>query len=128
MDTIQLNGKDYVNKADVEQEYIKRTSIEEEYVLKNSVEKQRFEDLAINLTDEATVMGMGSCKLAGDWKVVKISIDYLERAIKALKLMTYDKKREAVVIAVSKDYPLCLGDIKQDKFSGIIIAPRVESE
>lgn len=118
MDTIQLNGKEYINKADVEQEY----------VLKNSVEKQRFEDLSLNLTDEANVMGMGSCKLVGDWKVVKISIDYLEKSIKALKLMTCDKKRESLVIAISKDYPLCIGDIKQDKFSGIIIAPRLDSE
>ena len=78
--------------------------------------------------DEANVMGMGSCKLNGDWKVVKISVDYLERAIKALKLITYDKSRESLVIAVSKDYPLCLGDIKGNKFSGIVIAPRIDNE
>jgi hypothetical protein len=128
METIKLNGEDYIKQSLIEKEYVLRSELDKDYVLKSSVDKVKFEDLAINLTDEATAMGMGSCVLSGNWKTVKVSIDYLEKAIKALRLMTYDKKRESLYLAVTKDYPLCLGDIKGDKFSGIIIAPRIDSD
>lgn len=128
METIQLNGKEYINKDDVEKYYIDKIDLERDYILKNSVENPNVDKMVVNLTDENSIMGMGSVKLTGDWKTVKIDISYLETAIKALKLISYKEKRATITVAVAPNYPLCLGDIKESNFSGIIIAPRVDND
>ena len=120
--------KEYVRISEIEKNYVKRVDFEKDYVKKTDVEKPKFEDLVVCLTDEAIVMGMGSCRLSGDWRLVKVSIEYLDRALSAIKSMTCGKKRDSVVIAVANDYPLCLGDVKDGKFSGVVIAPRIEVE
>jgi hypothetical protein len=90
--------------------------------------KKRMEDMVICLSDELTSMAMGSVKLNTEWRAVNIEIEYLKRAIKAIEQISREGKRKYVVLAILEGYPLCLGDISGDEFSGILIAPAWEKD
>ncbi len=94
-------------------------------------DKIGFNDLKVNMSDEAGVIGIGSLELKGDWQLVKVSIQFLKQAIKILENVTYKGKRESVIMAIATDFPLCIGDVKNGEnreFSGVMIAPRVEDK
>lgn len=118
MEELNLNGKKYILEEDINKEYIK----------KEEAKKSGRFDPDIHLLDEANVLGIGSVKINEEWRAVKVTIDYLKKAISILEKVTFDKKRTDVVLIVSKDYPLLVGDVNGDKFSGVIIAPRIDTE
>jgi hypothetical protein len=74
------------------------------------------------------IMGMGSVKLTGDWKAVKVSVEYLENALKSLKALSTTKEpRHSVVLVIANNMPLGVGDISEgNNFAGVLIAPRNE--
>jgi len=80
-------------------------------------------------TDGSRIMGIGTAGIKG-YSVVKISIDYLERAIKMLKLLHKGESNPAVDIAVADDLPLIIGKYSREtnSIAGIAIAPKIESE
>jgi len=80
-------------------------------------------------TDRSRVMGIGTAEIKG-YSVVKISIDYLERAIKMLKLLHKGELNPSVDIAVADDLPLIIGEYCKETSSiaGIAIAPKIESK
>lgn len=116
METIQINGIDYIKKDDVEKEYKKN----------EDVNKPNFKEVGLHLLDNCGIMAMGNVKLDGKWSVVKVTIAYLEKSLKIMKLMETNKERDSITIAVGTDYPLCIGEINDNNmFSGVVIAPRV---
>jgi len=123
MEEIKINEKIYVLKSDFENEYVHKDEIK--------TKSDKFVP-QVSCTDECNVMGLGSVEINSDWNSVIISIDFLERAIGIMKKVTYSNKknakRESVVLAITKNYPLLIGDIKDNMFSGVIIAPRMETE
>lgn len=113
-----IDGKTYVLKEDISKEYAKKAQ----------GQKVEFRAPIIHLVDECGVMGMGSVELLGDWKKVCVSIEYLTKAIKIVEMMSFGKnsKRKTLVLAMAPDYPLCLGEIRDNKFSGVVIAPVIK--
>ena len=111
MRAIKIDGETYINKKDVLEEYIPKEEYEQkiEYAHK---------DLFMN---QEMTMAMGSCKITGDWRKTRINVEYLQKAINSLKNMN-----DNLDIAISNEYPICLGKIENDSFSGIIIAPLQE--
>ena len=125
--TMTINEKEYILKSEYD-EAIKRLA---EY--KNNDIPYNIE---VTCMDEANVMGIGSVEILNpvEFKFSKVSINYLKRAIKILEEITcHDDpkaKRDSVVLGIGENHPLLSGDIKkragENKFSGVIIAPRVE--
>jgi hypothetical protein len=116
METITINGKEYVSKQD----YDNKPS-------GNSEPKLSF-DLKAVLMDEANVLGVGSAKVGSQCIHVRLSTEYIERVIKCLKDMSLDKKGlESVDLVWADDYPVVIGryDEKTKYVSGFILAPRV---
>jgi hypothetical protein len=114
MKTINIDGKEYVLKSDVDKK------------LKES--KTKFHVIRpYGITDPAHVMAMGTVKLGSKARAVLLSFDYLVHAIKALKEFQCD---QVVLAIVSEEHPLVIGrEIDEDnRLSGIVIAPRIESK
>ena len=109
--TIKIDGEEYIRKSDIEDAKKEKTNLEK---------------ATINLLDENYIMGMGSCELTGDWKVLWVGIPYLKKALKIVEMLSYKEKREDIKLCIAPDKPLCIGDIKGNKFSGIMIAPRIK--
>lgn len=108
MEEIEVNGKKYILKEDIEKEFVKK--------------ENKFSVIDIS-TDDSAVMGFGSAELQGEWIRSRIAVDYLENAVKCFK----ELKIESVDVVFTKEYPVVFGRIKNNRVSGIIIAPRIEN-
>lgn len=125
--SIVVDGKTYICEDIVNSEYTKKSELDKEF------KKPRMSDSIFNLRDEACVMAIGSSTLSGEWQTVLISTTYLKRALAIVENMTgfeKGKRIEAIMLSFAKDMPLCLGavDEKSGKFSGVVIAPRVQHD
>ncbi len=124
---IELNNTKYIELKYHEKalESLKRDNRE----LKNK--KDPKEEWSINMVDEAMCLGIGSIKLKDGIRFYsRISLAYLKQAINICEKVTSCKKRESVVLGIGQDFPLLVGDIKEEEkeFSGVIIAPRIDEE
>lgn len=118
MKTINVDGKEYVLKADVEKELEKAKQKEQKF----SVIKP------YGLCDPDHVMAMGTVQLGSNGvKATRVSYDYLNHAIKIIKEIGCDYVTLAIV---DEDLPLIIGrEIDEDnKLSGIVMAPRIKNE
>lgn len=81
-------------------------------------------------TDECIIAGIGAFELKGYSVVVRVSLDYLKRAIKMIEILHKGEKDVSIDIAVAEDNPLIIGryNEKNRKMSGIVLAPRVKNE
>ena len=118
MKEINVDGEMYILKKDVEKLYTRNTEIKKQNL-------EGFKHMKVHFVDNCSVMGLGSFKLINNWNVTKISLDLLKRSIKIAENLLQDDE-QSIVIACSTDKPLCIGAIKKEEFSGVIIAPRVE--
>ena len=122
METIELNGKKYV---DIE-EYNNLKYDYDEFQ-KRPREAPRFNLIQKQLPiDPCNIIAISTVELGGDWFYSRYTLSYIKKAIRALDAFDV----ENVDIVCSKDYPICFGRIEKDgnKVTGIIIAPRVETE
>jgi len=120
MKTIKIDEKEYVLKEDADKK------IEE--LTENKVNKLNT-IYTVGLMDETTIMGMGSVEIGDDYQVVRLTLEYLERMINAVKAMSCTKNKiEFLDIAVSTDKPCVFGqrDILNKSIGGFILAPRVQ--
>jgi len=117
MKTINIDGKEYVLKADVEKE----------------LEKVKQKDTKFHvvkpygLCDDNHVIAMGTAQLDSNTKAVMIGYDYLICAAKILKEIGC----EYVTIAiVSEETPLIIGHEidEKNRLSGLLIAPRIKND
>ncbi len=76
------------------------------------------------------IMGIGTAKVGGYSVVMRVSMDYLERAIKIIKTLHKGEREITVDIAVTDDYPMIIGeyDKKTKSIAGVILAPRVKPD
>lgn len=120
-DKIVMNGVTYLSERYVNEEYTKNTNIKTD-----SKPRLDLKDRGQVMLDNASVIGIGSADLSGEWFKSQYSIKYLEKALKMLNVIG----TEVVDIVVAKQYPVLIGKIDSDsgKFAGFIIAPRVESD
>jgi len=81
-------------------------------------------------TDGYRVAGIGAANVEGYNIVVRVSLDYLERAVKVLKVLHKGEKDANVDIAVTGDYPLIIGEYDKDTgtIAGIVLAPRITGD
>jgi len=81
-------------------------------------------------TDELRVIGIGTAEIKGYSVITKLSLDYLERAIKIVKELHKGEIGITIDIALGGDSPLVIGEYneKTSAIAGVIIAPRVESK
>ena len=128
-----MGKKKQVNKVKGQVEVLKK----ENDLLKRKIEKLknelRDEKLRFNppyLESDDNVYALGSLHI-GEYEgrngnIVKLSIGYVEKALKILKMM--DKK--VIDIFVMNDFPCVLGsyDKKRKDIVGVIIAPRIEGD
>jgi len=115
MKTIEVNGEEYVLKADVDEE------------LKNKKQKFRLVK-PYGLTDPAHVIAMGTVELGNNGaKATRVNYDYLQHDIKIIKEIGCDYVTLAIV---DENMPLIIGrEIDDDnKLSGLIMAPMVKDE
>lgn len=95
---------------------------------KTKKETGTFMDLGTIHNDDNNVLGVGKCKLQGEWIRTKVSINLLQRALKVLQILDYENKDASVSLVWTKDYPLILGTVNEKKMevTGVILAPRKE--
>lgn len=119
MKTINIDGKEYVLKEDVDAEL--KAGKQTEFHAINSSDSI--------LMDEAMVLGVGCFQLDSQMVVTKISTEYLEKVVKCLKTMSLHKEGlETIVLAWGRAQPAIIGTLnKKGEIGGFIIAPRVES-
>lgn len=123
IELITLNGKDYMSVEDVNNEYVLKSKIDEN----KSSGITNLENGKLILKDACGIMAMGSCEVNNDLIFVKISIDYLQNALKSLSYLSGTKtKNDYVILGMKKEFPLLIGDINNNQFSGIFIAPRID--
>ena len=81
-------------------------------------------------TDGCRVMGLGLAKIEGYSVVVNVSLDYLERAVKVLKVLHKGEKDANVDIAITRDHPLIIGEYNKETgtIAGIVLAPRITGD
>jgi len=113
MEEIEVNGKVYVLKADIEKEkgkFPKLTLLSKEMLL-----------------DEANVLGVGTVQVGEEYHSVRLSTKYLEKIITTLKQLSFSKGGlESIDIVWAKDYPCIIGRLGQEgKVSGFILAPKI---
>ena len=112
--------------------FVLKEDIEKEYCVKSSETIQTFKIISKEsmLLEESGVMGIGTVKLGHDFVVVKITTEYLEKAIKCLKQMSFSKKGlDSISIAWAKDQPAIIGRVSETgEMTGFVIAPKVTSE
>jgi len=74
-------------------------------------------------TNDDSVMALGILKLSDKYRVVRIGVEYLQKAVKIAKEMG----SPSVDIAVANDMPFALGEYDEDKneVAGILIAPKI---
>lgn len=118
---IVMNGVTYLSERYVKEEYTKNTDIKTD-----TKPYLNIKDRGQLILDNKNVMGIGSADLSGEWFKSRYSIEYLEKALKMLKVMEI----EIVDLIVAKDYPVLIGKVDKDngKFAGFVIAPRVGSD
>jgi len=119
MEEIEINGQKYILKEDIEKKYILKNKIEK--YTKNPKIKEI--DFCMN---KSNTIAIGSVKLEGDWKVVKIDISYLEKAIKVHKSL--EKENRGLSVALTNDNVFIIGNFDKEKqtIAGVFIAPRTE--
>ncbi len=88
--------------------------------------RTRIDDINLDLSREPKIIAIGNAKLIGNWNKANINIDLIQDMIKIVKILDADKK--SISIYVAKDMPICFGEDKENIFSGVIIAPRIEEE
>jgi hypothetical protein len=119
MRTINVDGKEYVLREDMESELRKGVKSEFRVLSKD-----------FTLLDECNILGVGSFQLSSGYVTTKLSTEYLERVIKCLKAMSMNQEGlETIDIAWAEGYPAIIGR-RNDKgeMSGFIIAPRIERD
>lgn len=126
METIEVNGKKYVNY----EEYERLQESNGELLKKQDSTFRLMERQA--LMDEANVMAITIAELKGEWFASHYSIEFLEKALKIIRLLSIfpeskKNKNQSVDIVCSKDYPLMIGRLNREngRVTGICIAPRV---
>jgi len=76
---------------------------------------------------EERVMGIGKFLIKDEdmWQITTVSLEFLERVVKMLKICNPDKKNAYVDIAISRDTPLLVGryDPQRKMVAGIVLAP-----
>jgi len=121
METINFNGKEYVLKEEFDKLKLDDNNFKSGF---------KFLSNGCNIMDEANVMALGHFKIDGGFIATKISISYLEKAIKILKQMSLNKNSysgDYLSLAYKKDFPMIIGRINDDgEAIGIVIAPRVD--
>jgi hypothetical protein len=128
MKTINVDGKVYVLETDINEQYVLKSVVDAE--LKTAT-KTQFEIIShdSSLLDEANILGIGTFQLGSGHITTRISTEYLDKVIKCLKAMSFNKEGlESVDLAWAKDFPAIIGR-RNDKgmMSGFIIAPRIET-
>ena len=78
------------------------------------------------LTDKEIDSALGIVHVGKNGNLVRLSVKYLEKALKILRIM----EKEEIDIFVTKDFPCVLGsyDSEREEIAGIIIAPRIEGD
>lgn len=89
-------------------------------------QKKEFEMIGRPLLDPSHVMGLGTVVIDKSYSISWFDIDYLKKAIQIIE--TINPNATAICFAVSKDMPIIIGEKKEDKVSGVIIAPRLEED
>ena len=131
-----INGKKYIEEK-VIKEFQEKIAI-----LKGDLEKKsnspKLKEFNIHEVDSADVMGIGSGEVTDGWIGVKISINYLERALKIIKTLNDEGKKNStsVTLAWTNDQPVIIGNFQDSfnvkkqskKWSGVILAPRSDIE
>ena len=81
-------------------------------------------------TDGGRIMGIGTAEIKGYNVVTKVSIEYLERAIKIIKTLHEGEGGISIDVAIAGNFPLIIGEYDEEtnSIAGVIIAPRVESK
>jgi len=115
MEEIDLNGQIYYLKEDVERYYSK----------KSELLFPKF-DAKVHLCDACNVIAIGNVTINDNWRATKVSLELLRRAVKIVDELRTDEG--SVTVAITKDYPLLMGAVKDSEFSGVVIAPRVSNE
>jgi len=79
-------------------------------------------------TDECVIAGIGTAEIKGYNVVTKVSLDYLERAIRVIKALHKGEKDITIDIAITDKSPLVIGEYNEDtnSIAGVLIAPRIE--
>ena len=108
MEEIEVNGKKYVLKEDIEKEDVRK---ENKLTMINGV------------MEASNVSALGAVTLKGEWVKTRVAVNYLGKAVGSFEKMGI----ESVDIVFTKDMPVILGRIDNDIASGIIIAPRIEN-
>lgn len=128
METIKLNEKEYVSIED----YNKVKLDYDNLCLNQNKEKASIKDVGVCLMEESNVLGIGKVRLSGgEWIKTTISTEYLERILKGLKAMSFNKTGlESISICWTKNYPVIFGkmNIEKTEIAGFILAPRVDTD
>lgn len=154
METITLNGIDYITKEQYVEQATKFFTEINELSNKNiqlTVDKQMIQKLEGEigrLNDENKMLkrntntnlkefqfssdntfGIGAVELKGDWFSCGISLELLENAITVFKAL---KKQAVTLFFADKETPLIMGELdmceKKSIVKGVVIAPRIENE
>jgi hypothetical protein len=117
--TINVNGKEYILKEDVEKYHKKKKS-----------KKNKIYNINSMLVDEDKVMAVGTFKVNSSCVLTSISTRYLDRVIKCLKEIAGTRSKDPVLIdiAFGKDKPVMFGryNMKTKEIGGFVIAPDVK--
>lgn len=118
VESMKYKGKEYILK----EEYDKIVSELEKKQDKLQIVSKEM------LLDEANVLGVGTVKVNNEWHAVRLSTEYLEKIIKGLKAISFEKGGlQSVEIIWAHEYPCIIGRLGKDNTAtGFILAPRVE--
>ena len=105
---IKVNAKTYYS-----QEYV-------DNIKTKTSKKASFKNRSYNYTDNNNIMAVGSVELMGEWFKVNIGVSYLKRMITAIEQLDFDN---VITLVLGFDVPLGMGNVKGNKFSGILVAP-----
>src|SRR3990167_5276042 len=114
---IEVNGKKYVLKTDVEAEKVENNNFPKFKLVVKEM-----------MLDEANVLGIGSVEVQGDYHAVRLSAEYLEKIVKLLKQFSLSKQGfDKIDIVWADKYPCIIGRVGENNMvSGFILAPIVE--
>lgn len=124
METIELNGKKYVLESEANKSI-------EDLKDKSGVEYNGFKIVSKEvLLDESNVLGVGTAIVGNEYHSVRLSTEFLEKIIKALKAISMNKNGlDAIDIVWTKDMPCVIGRLgEKNMVSGFILAPRIPND
>ena len=127
MESITVNGKEYVLKADADAEL---KSVKEKIEKNGGKVKGGFQFVSSDFSfmNEANVMAIAHVNIGKGFVVTRVSTEYVEKVVKCLIAMSLTKHgMDAVDLAWGPDHPAIFGTVNDDgEMTGFVIAPRTK--